>query len=187
MQCVLRRVRWCCSTRFRFRSTRHCGPLLRAWSLPFEEEVMSDEAPARSRTTRFSIVAVLVELAGGVVVGLLLARLGGYVGALVGRGGEAEFADLVGAVIGTFLGYIVGVAAGLSLAGRLVGQRGSFWLALAGSILGGVLVALLAEPLRLNRSTQVLAFAVFFVALALALVGFNLRRSRRRSKIEDRG
>jgi hypothetical protein len=124
---------------------------------------------------------------GGVVVGLLLARLGGYLGALAGRGGEAEFADLARAVLGTFLGYIFGVAAGLSLAGRLLRQRGSFWLALAGSILGGVLVALLAEPLRLNQSTRVLAFAVFFVALALAMVGFNLRLSRRRSKIEDRG
>ena len=146
---------------------------------------MSDEAPAQSRAARLSVVALLAELAGGVAVGLLLARLGGYVGALAGRGGAAEFADLVGAVVGTFLGYIVGVAAGLSLAGRLVGQRGSFWLALAGSILGGVLVALLAEPLRLNQSTRVLAFAVFFVALALAMVGFNLRLGRRRSKIED--
>ena len=137
---------------------------------------MSDEAPARSRTVRFSVGALLAELAGGVVAGLLLARLGGYLGALAGRGGEAEFADLVGAVLGTFLGYIVGVAAGLSAVGRLLGQRGSLWLALAGSILGGVLVALLAEPLRLNASTRVLAFAVFFVALAFALLGFNLRR-----------
>jgi hypothetical protein len=87
--------------------------------------------------------------------------------------------------LGVFLGYIVGVPVGMALAGRLLGQRGSFWLALAGSILGGVLVALLAEPLRLNASTRVLSFSLFFVVLALALLGFNLRRRRR--KIEDRG
>jgi hypothetical protein len=144
---------------------------------------MSGEAPARSGVARRRVVALLAELVGGVVLGLAAAWLGGRLGALVGRGGQGQFADLVGAVLGTFLGYIVGVAAGVALAGRLLGRRGSIWLALAGSILGGVLVALLAEPLRLNQSTRVLSFSLFFAALALALVGFNLRRSR---KIEDR-
>src|SRR5262245_2061020 len=133
-------------------------------SLPSKEEVVSDEAPAQSKAARFSLIALLAELAGGVVVGLLLARLGGYLGALAGQGSKAEFV-VIGAVVGTFLGYILGVAAGLSLAGRLLRQRGSFWRALVGSIGGGVLVALLAEPLQLNQSTRVLAFAVFFVAL----------------------
>jgi hypothetical protein len=142
-------------------------------------------APNTSRSSIRSVGVIVAQLAGGVGVGLLLAWLGGRLGALAGRGGEAEFADLIGAVLGTFLGYIVGVASGVALAGRLLGQRGSFWLALAGSILGGVLVALLAEPLRLNTSTRVLSFAVFFVALALAAVGFNLRRGRRR--YGDRG
>jgi hypothetical protein len=146
---------------------------------------MSDEAPTRPWTARRGVVALLAELAGAVAVGLAAAWLGGRLGALAGRGGQAEFADLVGAVLGTFLGYIVGVAIGVSVAGRLLGRRGSPWLALAGSVLGGVLVALLAEPLRLNQSTRVLAFSLFFAAPALALLGFNLRRLRRRS--EDRG
>jgi hypothetical protein len=139
-------------------------------------EAMSDEAPARPKTARLGVVALLAELAGGVAIGLGAAWLGGWLGALAGRGGEAEFADLIGAVLGTFVGYIVGVAAGVSIAGRLLGRRGSLWLALAGSILGGVLVALLAEPLRLNQSTRVLSFSLFFAALALAVAGFNLRR-----------
>jgi hypothetical protein len=137
---------------------------------------VSDEALARA--AGLNLKALLAELAGGVVVGLLIAWLGGRLGALAGRGGEAQFADLVGAVLGTFLGYIVGVPAGLSMLGRLLGQHGSLWLALAGSILGGVLVALLAEPLGLNQSTRVLAFAVFFASPALAAVGFNVRRRR---------
>src|SRR5262245_33848705 len=137
---------------------------------------MSDEAPARPGIARRGVVSLLAELIGGIAVGLGMAWLGGRLGALAGRGGQAELGDLIGAVLGTFLGYIVGVAAGVSVAGRLLGRRGSFWLALAGSILGGVLVALLAEPLRLNQSTRVLSFALFFAALALALAGFNLRR-----------
>jgi hypothetical protein len=137
---------------------------------------MNDEAPARSSAARLGVVGLLAELAGGIVIGLGMAWLGGRMGALLGRGGQAEFADLIGAVLGTFLGYIVGVPAGVSVAGRLLGRRGAFWLALAGSILGGVLVALLAEPLRLNQSTRVLSFSLFFAALALAVVGFNLRR-----------
>ena len=154
--------------------------------MPYEEEAMSDEAPVRSGAAWRSVVALLAEVAGGVVVGLGAAWLGGRFGALVGRGGQGEFADLVGAVLGTFLGYIVGVAVGVALAGRLLGRRGSIWLALAGSILGGVLVALLAEPLRLNQNTRVLSFSLFFAALALAVAGFNLRRGYRGSKIEDR-
>ena len=61
---------------------------------------------------------------------------------------------------------------------RLLRRRGSFWLGLLGGLLGGVLVALLAEPLALNRSTAVLSFAVFFAVPALGLLGFNLRRIR---------
>ena len=128
---------------------------------------------------RLNALALLAELAGGVVVGLAAAWAGGRLGALVGWGGQ-EFADVIGAVLGIFLGYIVGVPVGMALAGRVLGQRGSFWLALAGSILGGVLVALLAEPLRLNASTRVLSFSLFLAVPALALVGFNLRRGRRR-------
>ena len=138
---------------------------------------MRDASSAEPRPARGNVVALFAELAGGIVVGLALAWAGGRLGALAARGGQAEFADLIGAVLGTFLGYIVGVAAGVVLAGRLVRRRGSFWLALAGSILGGVLVALLAEPLRLNQSTRLLSFVLFFVALALAALGFNLRRS----------
>jgi hypothetical protein len=139
---------------------------------------MNSDTSDRAGLAAFSIKALLAELAGGIVAGLLLARLGGLAGAALGRGSPNQFGDLIGALLGTFAAYIVGVAAGLSIAGRLLKQRGSFWLALLGSILGGVLVALLAEPLRLNQSTEVLGFAVFFMSLALALAGYNLRRAR---------
>jgi hypothetical protein len=124
------------------------------------EATLSGETVDKARRVPLSIKALLAELAGGIIIGLLLARLGG----------------LAGVILGVFVAYIVGVAAGLSIAGRLLRQRGSFWLALLGSILGGVLVVLLAEPLRLNQSTAVLSFAVFFASLALAMIGYNLRR-----------
>jgi integral membrane sensor domain MASE1 len=140
---------------------------------------LSDDTPAKPRLQDRLLVALLAELAGGVVLGLLLARLGGLVGAWLGRGGATTFADLVGAILGTFLGYIAGVALGMYGAARLLRRRGSFWLGLLGALLGGVLVALLAEPLALNRTTAVLSFAVFFIVPVLGLAGFNLRRNGR--------
>jgi len=147
---------------------------------------MNSETSDRAGRMPLSIKALLAELAGGIVAGLLLARLGGLAGAALGRGSATEFGDLVGVILGVFVAYIVGVAAGIAITGRLLKQRGSFWLALLGSILGGVLVVLLAEPLRLNQSTATLSFALFFASLALALIGYNLRWARNeRLEIRD--
>jgi hypothetical protein len=137
---------------------------------------VNDDMPAETRPAGRRIRALLAELVGGALVGLVLARAGGFAGAAIGRGNASEFGDLIGAVLGTFLGYIMGVAIGVAGAGRLVGQRGSFGLALLESIVGGVLIALLAEPLRLNQNSSLLSFAVFFASLALAVAGYNLRR-----------
>jgi hypothetical protein len=132
--------------------------------------------PTRARFAGLSVTGVLAELVGAVVVGLLLARGGGLLGAAIGRSREPQFGDLVGAILGTFVGYILGVPLGMLGAARLLKRHGSFWLALLASILGGVLIALLAEPLGLNQPPSLLAFAIFFAAPALALIGFNLRR-----------
>ncbi len=139
---------------------------------------MSGETPEKARLAPLNIKALLAEAAGGIAVGLLLSRVGGYAGAAMVRGNAEGFGDLVAAILLAYAGYIVGVAGGMALAGRMLRQHGSFWLALLGSFLGGVLVLLLAEPLRLNQSTTILSFAIFFASLPLALVGYNLRRAR---------
>jgi len=141
--------------------------------------LVSDNVSDNARSSGLNLKALLAELAGGCVAGLLLARGGGLAGAWLGRSGAPGWGDLVGAVLGLFLGYLIGVPVGLTLVGRLLKQRGSFWLALLGSILGGALVALLAEPLRLNQSSSLLSFSVFFVALAFATIGYNLRQATR--------
>jgi hypothetical protein len=134
---------------------------------------MDSKTPEGARARSLNIKALLAESLGGIAVGLLVSRLGGLLGAALGSNN-----DLIGSIIGIFVGYVIGVAIGLAVAGRLLRQRGSFWLALLGSILGGALVVLLAEPLRLNSSTNLLSYSFFFGALALALVGYNLRQAR---------
>jgi hypothetical protein len=119
---------------------------------------------------------LLAELVGGIAVGLLCAWGGGRLGAIIGRSSPTGWGDLVGAVLGIFFGYVVGVTLGVYAAGRLLKRPGSFWLALAGSILGGALAALLVVLLRLNQNTSLFGYALFFGSLALALVGYNLRR-----------
>jgi hypothetical protein len=138
-----------------------------------DEGNMDSKTPEGARARSLNIKALLAESLGGIAVGLLVSRLGGLLGAALGSNN-----DLIGSIIGIFVGYVIGVAIGLAVAGRLLRQRGSFWLALLGSILGGALVVLLAEPLRLNSSTNLLSYSFFFGALALALVGYNLRQAR---------
>jgi hypothetical protein len=144
-----------------------------------DEGNMDSKTPEGARARSLNIKALLAESLGGIAVGLLVSRLGGLLGAALGSTNSNNmFGDLIGSIIGIFVGYVIGVAIGLAVAGRLLRQRGSFWLALLGSILGGALVLLLAEPLRLNSSTNLLSYSFFFGALALALVGYNLRQAR---------
>jgi hypothetical protein len=143
-----------------------------------DEGNMDSKTPEGRRGRSLNIKALLAESLGGIAVGLLVSRLGGLLGAALGSNSSNMFGDLIGSIIGIFVGYVIGVAIGLAVAGRLLRQRGSFWLALLGSILGGALVVLLAEPLRLNSSTNLLSYSFFFGALALALVGYNLRQAR---------
>jgi hypothetical protein len=140
---------------------------------------MDSKTPEGTRARSLNIKALLAESLGGIAVGLLMSRLGGLLGAVLGSNSSNIFSFLIGTIIGIFVGYVIGVAIGVAVAGRLLRQRGSFWLALLGSILGGALVALLAEPLRLNSSTNLLSYSFFFGALALALVSYNLRQARR--------
>jgi hypothetical protein len=145
---------------------------------------VSDTTPARPRLRDRRAVALLAELGGGVIVGLLLSRGGGSLGALGGRAVEPSFGDLVGALLGIYSGYVLGVPLGVAGVGHLFKQRGSFWLALLGSILGSILGSLLGGLLRLllagqlqpNQALLPLALAFFVAVPAFGLAGFNLRR-----------
>ena len=84
--------------------------------------------------------------------------------------------DLVGSVLGVLAGYALGAPLGVIAAAALLRQRGRPLLSLLGGVLGGVAVALLAEPLRLNQESSILALVFALVVLASALLGFHIRR-----------
>jgi hypothetical protein len=147
---------------------------------PSDEEAKpsAEETPAPAKADGFNITALLAECAGGIVVGLLCSQIGGRIGAVIGATSTNPFGDLIGAIIGTFIAYIFGATLGIVLVGYYLKQGGSAWRASLGSILGGSLVVFLAEPLRLNRSTTLLSYSIFFGVLLLALLGYNWQRLR---------
>ncbi len=109
-----------------------------------------------------------VDLVAGIVGGLLLAAAGALLGGQLGRVfGPTGWGDLVGAVVAAAVGCVLGAPLAIGGVRRWLGQRVAFWPALAASLLGGLLVAALAEPLGLNRATAALQGA-FVVAPALA-------------------
>lgn len=122
---------------------------------------------------------ILIETAGGAVVGLLIGLLGAWIGRTLGGLPNNGWGDLVGALTGAGLGYVLGVAAGVNLAGRYLKQAGSFWFALLGSVIGGGLVLLLAQPLRLNEMPGVLQGLFILLPPSAAVVAVRSRARRR--------
>jgi hypothetical protein len=115
-----------------------------------------------------------IEAVAGAAVGLALGAICGFAAARLFAGSASGWGDLVGAILGSLIGYTIGVSIGVYQAGTRLGRRGSYWLALAGSIGGAALALLAAEPLRLNANPAVLQIALASAAAILSTVGFNL-------------
>lgn len=124
-------------------------------------------------------VALLIEAIAGAGAGALLALIGGFAGPALVRGFENGWNDLVASVIGALLGYVVGAPLGVIVSARLLRQRGVIWRSVVGSFAGGVAVALLAEPLRLNQQSWLLMIVLAIVPLIGAVWGFQRRASNR--------
>jgi hypothetical protein len=122
----------------------------------------------------------LAEIVSGALAGLTLATLAGFAGARAFAGSSSGWGDLIGALMGMLIGYTIGVSVGVTLAGRRLNGRGSYWLALAGSVLGTALVLLLAEPLRLNASTALLQSSLVIAAAILSTLAFHAGLSLRK-------
>jgi hypothetical protein len=120
---------------------------------------------------------LLVEAIAGGATGVLLAFGGGYLGPVLVRGFENGWNDLVASVLGALLGYIIGAPLGVIVSGRLLKQRGVIWRSVLGSFVGGVAIALLAEPLRLNQQSWLLMTVFAAAALLGAVWGFQRRAS----------
>lgn len=118
---------------------------------------------------------LLIEAVVGAATGVLLAVSGGYLGPMLVRGFENGWNDLAASVIGMLIGYIVGAPLGVVASARLLNQRGVAWRAWLGSVIGGIAIMLLAEPLRLNQQAWLLMATFASAALVGALVGFRKR------------
>lgn len=119
-----------------------------------------------SRGARIAI-QVLASAAGGVI----LAVIGGLTGSLLWHGSPGGYADLIAGALLSAAGYVVGAGLTASWAGARLQLPTPWWLALPAGLGAAILVLVLAEPLRLNQSTQVLEIVLgAAVALAAALV-----------------
>ena len=121
--------------------------------------------------TRALAIEVLGGLLGAVVVGAIA---GVGIGLLFQATGWALQLGM-GMLLVMVYAAAVGAAAGVALAGRALRQGGSFWLALAGSIIGALLIVVLARVGWLGNFWISVWFALAG-ALALAVAGYNLRR-----------
>jgi len=74
---------------------------------------------------------------------------------------------------GANIGYVLGLSLGIAFAGHLLGQRGSLWLTLLASILGGVFSILLMD-LAQGTLPGPLWAVVIILPLALATGSYNL-------------
>lgn len=126
-----------------------------------------------------SIGVVLLQGVAGVIAGGLLAVCGGWVGPFLSSEANNGWNDLIGSVLGALAGYALGAPLGVGAAAALLNQRGRPLLSMLGSILGGVLTLLLAEPLHLNQNSNLLVTMYALLVLVGALGGFHLRRRPR--------
>lgn len=124
--------------------------------------------------TRALAIEVLGGLLGAVVVGAIAGVGIGLLFQATGWALQLGMGMLL-VMVYAAVGAAVGAAAGVALAGRALRQGGSFWLALAGSIIGALLIVVLARVGWLGNFWISVWFALAG-ALALAVAGYNLRR-----------
>jgi hypothetical protein len=135
-------------------------------------------SPSPTPTTR-SIAALLTQVGGAIAGGALLAAAG-YLGvSLLFMGADFGMGLLGLQVYAIVLGFGIGAGLGAALASRLVGRHGQPWLAVLGSLSGGVLVAAVTRygPVRMDLDASIPVVAAVLAVIG-AVVGNNLRLRR---------
>jgi hypothetical protein len=122
------------------------------------------------------LLAYLAEFMGAALGGFVLAVVLGYGTGVVLRSSDLGMGLLALMVYIGIIGFGVGAAAGTAIAGRLLNQSGSFWLALAGSLICSALVAIAPRVISLRLGLLQTLVVALVVALIAAVVGYNLRR-----------
>jgi hypothetical protein len=130
---------------------------------------------------------IAVEIIGAAAVGTILGITGGYIGGKLYEGCSGFLCEFDGILIGWSIGYPLGSAIGVYIAGNTGNEIGSFPSTLLGSILGqlgglgGVAIAIALAGEGEGEGEGELAVGLggvlFFVGSPIgATIGFNLTR-----------
>ncbi len=121
----------------------------------------------------FKFVLMALGLA---VLGVVFGVIGAFFGGRVLGSDSVGFGALGLAIGGVIIGYPAGIIVGIIAIKKFLHQQGSLLFGILGSVIGAVIVMLLAEPLNLNSNTGLL-FGVFFLSVPVScLAGFYLKR-----------
>lgn len=109
--------------------------------------------------------------------------IGGLLGSLAFKGAEALVSGYDPALfeVGTMGGYLLGVLAGVVIAGNSIGTGGSGFLAFLGAFLGTILVRLAGNPglsgiASISDLFRVSLLSLVIIGPILSAFGFNLGR-----------
>jgi hypothetical protein len=127
------------------------------------------------RRTRGSAVAILAEVGGAIVGGLVIGAAFYFLAFFLFRGADLGMGLLAVQVFGIVLGFGVGAGLGAALAGRLVGQPGSWWMATLAGAATAVIVILILRLFNIGGLGGVL-FAGVPLTLIAAVAGYQFGR-----------
>lgn len=130
-----------------------------------------------SRAPAPSALVLLAEAGGAIVGGVVLAPLAAVLFGYLFMGAGLGMGLLSVQVFAAVGGFGAGAGIGAALAGRAMGQRGTWWLGVILGLVTAVVVILAIRLLNLNAGGL---FGIFWVGAPLtliaAVVGYNLRR-----------
>ncbi|MFN7037047.1 MAG: hypothetical protein ACK4SN_11855 [Bellilinea sp.] len=115
----------------------------------------------------------------GVVAGALFTRL--ILLILPRRSGGWE--DLIYGILAVILSYPLGAGIGGGLALRRFSRRGMVWKAILAAYAGEIILMLLADPLGINLSTNLMFGLIVTVPLAAILTAFWFNRRREEASL----
>lgn len=122
-----------------------------------------------------TIVESLAGILGGVlavIIGVLTVRLLSSFNTTRASGWE----DLIYGLLAVIVFYPLGVGLTGGLVFRRTAGRGMIWKAVLAACAGEALVLLLAEPLRLNLTTNLMAVLLFLLPPLMVLLAYRLNR-----------
>lgn len=130
----------------------------------------------KSSSLNREIINFVIMTIGLGIVGIVFGVVGALIGGTIVGSDSVGFAALGLAIGGVIIGYPAGIIVGIISIKRIFHQQGSIALGISGSIVGAVVIMVLAEPLNLNSDPNIL-FGVFLLGVPIfCLVGFNLKR-----------